>query len=106
MSVRRRCSPYFSDFTPGLTFLETLRSLAAYLTPSWPIFWTFVGEISLALIVSEISGAQQIFGTGTVSGRYWGVAIGFAVTVFAISEAGKWWLHFHPQSRLRALFWK
>lgn len=106
MNVRRRCSPYFSDFAPGSTPLETLRALLAYLTPPWPVLGAFVGEIGFALVVSEIPGAQELFGTGAVGGRYWGVAIGFALMVFTVSEAGKWWLHFHPESRVRALFWK
>jgi hypothetical protein len=105
MNSRRRHSPYFSDFVPGRTALDTLRALAVYLTPSWPIVFTFVGEIGIAVIVAEVPGAQSTFGTASVPGRYWGVAIGFAFAVFVISEAGKWWLHFYPKSRLRMLYW-
>ena len=106
MNVRRRSSPYFSDVIPRRTALDTLYAVANYLTPSWPMACTFVGEIGFALIISEVPGAQATFGTAHVPGRYWGVAIGFAAATFAVSEAGKWWLHFHPQSRLRAIFWE
>ena len=106
MNVRRRCSPYFADFVPGRSLSESLRALATYVTPPWPVALAFLGEIGFTLVVVETPGAQATFGTAHVPGRYWGVAIGFACAVFVVSEAGKWWLHFHPQSRLRALFWK
>lgn len=106
MTVRRRFSPYLSDFVPGSTALDTVRALAVYLTPTLPMSLAFVGEIGFALIISEVPGAQVTFGTGSVPARYWGVAIGFAFAIFFITEAGKWWLHFYPKSRLRALYWK
>lgn len=155
MSVRRRCSPYFSDFVVrwscggtlpsnvfdappdpilaqiGATPIDFLRNLTVYLMPTIPIVGAFVLEIVFAIIIigalqryahrcsmfflpcpsgtacpAETPGAQATFSTSHVPGENWGIAIGFSLAAFTISEAGKWWIHFHPTSILRAIFWK
>lgn len=114
----------------GATPVDFIRNLTVYLTPTIPIVCAFVLEIVFAIIIigepldhsahcgsvshlppgsvspAETPGAQATFSTSHIPGENWGIAVGFSLAAFTISEAGKWWIHFHPTSVLRAIFWK
>ena len=41
-----------------------------------------------------------IIGTSSVSGRYWGIAIGLSICIFIIGEMRKWIIYLYPKSYL------
>lgn len=104
MNVRRRMSPYMSDLQ-GVTWCEKALNALWYMVPTLPMLFTFVFEIGFALLVTETPALQAVFLTASVPARQWGIAFGFSFLLFAMSEAGKWIVFFHPSSVLRHIYW-
>eukprot|EP01038_Epipyxis_sp_PR26KG_P007517 gene7517-10240_t len=104
----RRSTPYFSD-----AILNTNYSSDSLLTRLWHEImackprWQVILAIGLGACVAnffnEIPSLHAPCSTGSVDGRYWGIAIGFSLICFIIGEIRKWIILIYPDSLLNKL---
>lgn len=80
-------------------FIEFVKSV-----PKLSIVVAITLSAVTAVIFTEIPALQQSCGTGSVSGYYWGIAIGMSGGLFIIAEVRKWLLCLCPTS-LGRLAW-
>ena len=102
ISIRRK-RPYFSDAilnehgSPDNVLVRVVKEMVASV-PLWPNVLAILLGAAVVNLFNEGTFLHTACGTGSVSGRYWGVAIGFGVVVFLVGEWRKWVILFFPQS--------
>jgi sodium/potassium-transporting ATPase subunit alpha len=107
ISIRRK-RPYFSDSilnvarSPDNVLVRVGKELLAS-TPLLPNVVSILLGAAVVNLFNEGSFLQTACATGSVSGRYWGVAFGFGVVVILAGEIRKWVIMLFPQSILARL---
>jgi hypothetical protein len=71
----------------------------------WPVLAAWCGTILTANFFNYIPVFQQYCGTGVVPGKYWGMAVGWAVLWFAVAEIRKWIVVLYPESFIGRHAW-
>ena len=107
ISIRRR-TPYFSaailntNHSTDSLFIRLYKELLDS-RPPLPIVYAVLFALCTANFWNEVPVIQESIGTGSVSGRYWGIAIGFSFICFLASEIRKWLIILLPQKYANAL---
>jgi hypothetical protein len=101
ISVRRK-TPYFSDavLNKSNSDLPLSKRLLNELMNSRPPLRVVIAIVLSALTANffnEIPAVQVACSTGSVSYRYWGVAIGLSFGIFVIGEMRKWIILLFPE---------
>lgn len=71
----------------------------------WPVLAAWCGTILTANFFNYIPVFQQYCGTGVVPGKYWGMAVGWAVLWFTVAEIRKWIVVLYPESFIGRHAW-
>lgn len=73
--------------------------------PRLPIILAWMGALLILLIFTEIPAVQAACYTGSVPGKYWGIAIGWSILIVFLNEIRKWVVLLYPDSIVGKTAW-
>ena len=108
----RRKTPYFYESIMNLgkyadqgTILMRCRMELLDSEIRIPIVLAWIGALLIALIFTEIPAVQAACYTGSVPGKYWGIAIGWSILIIFLNEIRKWLILLYPDSIIGKTAW-
>jgi sodium/potassium-transporting ATPase subunit alpha len=73
--------------------------------PRVPIILAWMGALLILMIFTEIPAVQAACYTGSVPGKYWGIAIGWSILIVFLNEIRKWIVLLYPDSLIGKTAW-
>jgi len=73
--------------------------------PRVPIILAWMGALLILMIFTEIPAVQAACYTGSVPGKYWGIAIGWSILIVVLNEIRKWIVLLYPDSLIGKTAW-